>query len=736
MQQGKTITFASLFSEVSNVEIPIIQRDYAQGREEAWEIRDQFLHSISQALIAPVDALPLDLDFIYGNLSTEERPTLSVLDGQQRLTTLFLLHWYLANKESKYADFSERFTYQGKSRFTYQTRTAATEFFHALVRADNSGLKFAENTPSLREQITDSSWFYHSWLQDPTVSASLTMLNAIQSCFGDVPSELYAKLCSSDSQPVVFQYLNLSSFGLSDDLYIKMNSRGKSLTDFENFKAWLSGRMSQQPGAVTFGERIDQAWTDMFWNMSKKRTESFDTLFLRFFRRMAFLLECSQSSEPAYLLAYLNTAWFNTLRSTREGFSSSEFEARDTFNPRNIQILSSILDFLCSSHATREHHSLLMEFLTGSDLLGACRFYALSAFITAKRSSIDARFAEQHAQWSRVTDNFLYTMRIDSNQVAVGVIRSLDDLTPYADDIYSCLRTVEARLGFNEQWDEEALKAKLIILDSAWEPALIRAESHPHLKGRIRGLLKGAKTADNGGYDLTRFISLTERTYWVLNEKVLHNYEHLLERALLSLGDYLILQKGQRYTFCLPSHQSWRDRNENWLRVTEKSVFIELLDKLNKKEDMSNTLREIIQESNPGGWRELVVKDPETIRYCSERIIDKLDNQVYLLSKTNLRGYFRELHSWVLSKRLLALLRREDVNAPFTAVTYHSVYGDACPCIELTVSEEETFFIAHKNGVWFDCNNVDEEGESLPLPPFFKPMVDKLMHEVDTVSGT
>ncbi|WP_168386053.1 DUF262 domain-containing protein [Erwinia amylovora] len=136
MQQGKTITFASLFSEVSNVEIPIIQRDYAQGREEAWEIRNQFLHSISQALTAPVDALPLDLDFIYGNLGAEESPTLSVLDGQQRLTTLFLLHWYLANKESKYADFSERFTYQGKSRFTYQTRTAATEFFHALVRAD------------------------------------------------------------------------------------------------------------------------------------------------------------------------------------------------------------------------------------------------------------------------------------------------------------------------------------------------------------------------------------------------------------------------------------------------------------------------------------------------------------------------------------------------------------------------------------------------------------------------
>ena len=67
---------------------------------------------------------------------------------------------------------------------------------------------------------------------------------------------------------------------------------------------------------------------------------------------------------------------------------------------------------------------------------------------------------------------------------------------------------------------------------------------------------------------------------------------------------------------------------------------------------------------------------------------------------------------------------------------YHSVYGDEWPCIELTVSEEETFFIAHENGVWFDCHNVDEEGEPLPLPSFFKSLVDTLMHDADTVSKT
>lgn len=37
---------------------------------------------------------------------------------------------------------------------------------------------------------------------------------------------------------------------LSDDLYIKMNARGKRLTDFENFKADLIGWMPEGEKSV------------------------------------------------------------------------------------------------------------------------------------------------------------------------------------------------------------------------------------------------------------------------------------------------------------------------------------------------------------------------------------------------------------------------------------------------------------------------------------------------------
>ena len=74
----------------------------------------------------------------------------------------------------------------------------------------------------------------------------------------------------------------------ADEIYIKMNARGKPLSDFENFKsdliAWINssenpdnekmkenpeGDSSKKTYASYFASRIDNAWTDVFWNAVK-----------------------------------------------------------------------------------------------------------------------------------------------------------------------------------------------------------------------------------------------------------------------------------------------------------------------------------------------------------------------------------------------------------------------------------------------------------------------------------
>ena len=85
-------TFWELLNEWT-ISIPQVQRDYAYGRGDAKAIAVStgILRSIHTAL-ADETVPPLALDFVYG--SVREGIGMTPLDGQQRLTTLFLLHLF------------------------------------------------------------------------------------------------------------------------------------------------------------------------------------------------------------------------------------------------------------------------------------------------------------------------------------------------------------------------------------------------------------------------------------------------------------------------------------------------------------------------------------------------------------------------------------------------------------------------------------------------------------------
>lgn len=93
---NKAITLLE-FAQNKKIEIPIFQRDYAQGRndETTDKIRKDFVNSLIETLDKNI---PIELDFIYGR---EVDNTITLIDGQQRLTTLFLLHWYISQRIGK-----------------------------------------------------------------------------------------------------------------------------------------------------------------------------------------------------------------------------------------------------------------------------------------------------------------------------------------------------------------------------------------------------------------------------------------------------------------------------------------------------------------------------------------------------------------------------------------------------------------------------------------------------------
>ena len=149
------------FIQENTIEIPIIQRDYAQGRIGKEYLRASFLKELKEALDKKQ---LLKLDFVYGS---QENNHLQPLDGQQRLTTLWLLHWYIALKAEKLKEESEKL-----KNFSYETRISSREFCKKLCEADFT--QFIDG--NIVDFITQQTWFYSSWKQDPTIQAMLSML--------------------------------------------------------------------------------------------------------------------------------------------------------------------------------------------------------------------------------------------------------------------------------------------------------------------------------------------------------------------------------------------------------------------------------------------------------------------------------------------------------------------------------------------------------------------------------
>lgn len=229
------------------IEIPMIQRDYAQGRsnDKAIEIRKVFLTKLLSVINGVIHQAkpPIELDFVYGYLEAE---TFIPLDGQQRLTTLYLLHWYLAFKEQKLNALTGTF-----SKFTYQTRQSSEDFLKKI----NTELSVEDHAnifkhkKSFESTITNKNWYFIGWQYDLTIQSAITMLDEIHGIFND-SGVVLSNLIDEQRPPIVFNFLNIDTFGLSDDLYIKMNARGKPLTNFENLKAEL-GNISNHQTLIT-----------------------------------------------------------------------------------------------------------------------------------------------------------------------------------------------------------------------------------------------------------------------------------------------------------------------------------------------------------------------------------------------------------------------------------------------------------------------------------------------------
>lgn len=206
--------------------VPGIQRHYVQGanNRKAESIRQQFVQEILETISSEK---VLNLHFIYGPINTDGVDSFVPVDGQQRLTTLWLIARYAAERCEK----EVRDSILGLlSRFSYEDRIHASRFCHALTLTD-AHWNIGED-PST--EIPKQSWFLDYWKEDETVSSMIRMLSTIHKEWKNSNDILTGERVLEGLGSQILFELKVDSF--ADDIYMKMNARGLQLTQWENFK--------------------------------------------------------------------------------------------------------------------------------------------------------------------------------------------------------------------------------------------------------------------------------------------------------------------------------------------------------------------------------------------------------------------------------------------------------------------------------------------------------------------
>ncbi|MCD7884645.1 MAG: DUF262 domain-containing protein [Lachnospiraceae bacterium] len=576
---------------LNKIVIPLIQRDYAQGRldDDASRVRSRFLTSLYEAIVNE----PITLDFVYGDI--DDKGTMNPLDGQQRLTTLFLLHWYAAKKEK----ISEE-KYEFLKRFSYETRYSARYFCEDLV----------DFSPAFEghvsDEIVNQAWFPLDWKKDPTISSMLVMLDAIDKRFRNI-TNIWERL---ENGAITFYFLPIRDMGLTDELYIKMNSRGKPLTQFEHFKAELEREIrihdekNGDTAANRISESIDKKWTDLLWNYRNGNSGGTDDYviddeFLRYFKFICDII-CYRSGKSPQ--GYSNDV-FDLLH--------SYFSAEDESTTAHIATFESFFNCWCNIDGYDSPTDFLKSFMSVqhepgkiivdsrykidifedcihaySDRSGRIRQFPLNRIIllyaiTVYLQNQNRISRDEFVRRIRIVNNLIQNSedeisdRLDRNRIP-AILQAVDAiiLTGEIDE------TVENNFNMN-QIQEEKDKITFLAENPEKTELLFRMEDHYMLRGQVS--IIGLENLDLE----PRFVSLFSCDW----DKI--------DCALMATGDYGQQERNKwRYQYASKGiQQAWYGLFHKSANIGFEKTKKILLQLLSSRETFDNSILDEIISS-------------------------------------------------------------------------------------------------------------------------------------------
>lgn len=334
LTSGQEYSLAEIFAEGHEISIPDLQRDYcwgiknygASGKQQE-ELVSAFLDSIRSAAEQHNNS---ETKQSIGLIYAYEWPkaTYQLCDGQQRLTTLFLLCGMLyrhvtdpktKSRLKKLLSRSDNARGLNTSSLRYGIRESSLHFLDSLV----ADFFLAEGAHDLKFNIKDQwtaegmlryadipDWYCREYDLDPTIQAMLGTLHTIKNFLKNVQDP--ENLTKFVMHNMTFIYYDMGSRTKGEKTFVVINNTGEPLSATENLKPQFIARVdkeSQNEYTMQW-----EAREDFFWKIVNDHECSSDVMSYEFYDMCFYILHGKGIGNK------------NTLKSILEGDVKSELD--------------------------------------------------------------------------------------------------------------------------------------------------------------------------------------------------------------------------------------------------------------------------------------------------------------------------------------------------------------------------------------------------------------------------
>lgn len=566
---------SSYFKKLINdyiIYVSEFQRNYLQGDDSNESIkykRDRLLDDIFDCIKS--QSKSINLGFIYGRVEKSYKDKLFYpYDGQQRLTTLYFLYLLIY---FKFKNYDEIQSFKNKEKLSYQTRISTNRFIESFLswildskeKVSIYNDFWNKDGKDLKGFIMSQDWFMMTeWNYDVSIINMLSIIVEISRRIKNLGDKtgIVNFIDKDENNPFQFDFIYVDDISKSDDLYIKINARGKALSPFENLKSDINKYWDDEDKT-----KLDAEWTEFVWNQldenDKNKEKSFDNSFYNLLSNIFYLQYLVSLKdindkilieiENKYKKGIVDKEWITPkLCSTSCPMISSFLDAMIGFfkSIKDKQIESvnrkifGLGDYQNNNGQNKMERADLFEVFV--------YYYSVSSLFTKN----DMEFTDKRNllnEIETVTNRIIENQRpyLDSPTNLVKALKSvkvLIDNSIESHGVYKFFLSINndkkelIRDGLmKEQVEEEILKAKLIDKDSRYVVLFNKAYSELKNKGQlgfIFYLVKNNKSLSKIGIEDVSYESFEKTLNQIISIQnfiigEFTNYELLL-RAILA----------------------------------------------------------------------------------------------------------------------------------------------------------------------------------------------------------